>query len=208
VEASSTPTIRRLTPSCRHQLPALARSAVRIRSGAPLSSMFRASRTGTARGHRGGTARLWLLKTPKGRESWRFSRDRHTVLGMITIFCAFVLLLSFRLHSRAGLELELVVWRNFCLATGVPSASAPSTRNICLARSNPMVVICFTKRFLHVVLQATITLWHTDAAIAGPFHTIKKARSGYMPIQPICIRVSEIEELIRFQSCEHARSRQ
>jgi len=38
----------------------------------------------------------------------RFSRHRDTVVAMITILSALVSLLSFRVRSRASLELELV----------------------------------------------------------------------------------------------------
>ena len=54
----------------------------------------------------------WLLKTSKGRKRLRFSRHRHTVVGMLTILSAVVSLLSFRARSRASLELELVALRH------------------------------------------------------------------------------------------------
>ena len=44
--------------------------------------------------------------------AWRFSRHRHTVADMITILSALVSLLSFRVRSRASLELELVALRH------------------------------------------------------------------------------------------------
>jgi len=47
-------------------------------------------------------------KHRKAEKSWRFSRHRHTVVGMITILSALVSLLSFRVRSRISLELELV----------------------------------------------------------------------------------------------------
>ena len=51
-------------------------------------------------------------KLRKAEKSWRFSRHRHTVVGMITILSALVSLLSFRVRSRASLELELVALRH------------------------------------------------------------------------------------------------
>ena len=46
------------------------------------------------------------------RKAGDFSRHRHTVVGMITILSALVSLLSFRVRSRASLELELVALRH------------------------------------------------------------------------------------------------
>src|ERR1039457_2234976 len=51
-------------------------------------------------------------KHRKAEKSWRFSRHRRTVVGMITILSALVSLLSFRVRSRASLELELVALRH------------------------------------------------------------------------------------------------
>ena len=50
-----------------------------------------------------------LRKTEKAQ---RLSRHRRTVAGMITILSALVSLLSFRVRSRASLELELVALRH------------------------------------------------------------------------------------------------
>jgi hypothetical protein len=51
-------------------------------------------------------------KLRKAEKVSRFSRDRPTVVGMITILSALVSLLSFRVRSRASLELELVALRH------------------------------------------------------------------------------------------------
>ena len=51
-------------------------------------------------------------KLRKAEKSWIFSRHRHTVVGMISILSALVSLLSFRVRSRASLELELVALRH------------------------------------------------------------------------------------------------
>src|SRR5712692_9090056 len=51
-------------------------------------------------------------KLRKAEKVWRFSRQRHTVVGMITILSALVSLLRFRVRSRASLELELVALRH------------------------------------------------------------------------------------------------
>ena len=45
-------------------------------------------------------------------KGWRFSRYRRSVVGMITLLSALVSLLSFRVRSRASLELELVALRH------------------------------------------------------------------------------------------------
>ena len=51
-------------------------------------------------------------KLRKTEKNWRFSRHRRTVVGMITILFALVSLLSFRIRSRASLELELIALRH------------------------------------------------------------------------------------------------
>jgi hypothetical protein len=50
-----------------------------------------------------------LLKTRKGREILEISQKSHTLLGMITLLFAPSSLLSFRVRSRAALELEPIV---------------------------------------------------------------------------------------------------
>jgi hypothetical protein len=52
-----------------------------------------------------------LLKTPNRGENLALRR-RHTVVGMITILSALASLLSFRVRSRASLELEVVALRH------------------------------------------------------------------------------------------------
>ena len=51
-------------------------------------------------------------KLRKAEKVERFSRPRHTGVGMITLLFALVSLLSFRVRSRASLELELVTLRH------------------------------------------------------------------------------------------------
>src|SRR5713226_6270190 len=48
----------------------------------------------------------------KAEKDWRFSRAGHTVAVMVTILCAVVSILEFRVRSRASLELELVALRH------------------------------------------------------------------------------------------------
>ena len=51
-------------------------------------------------------------KLRSAQNAWRFWHSRHAIVGMITILFALVSLLSFRVRSRASLELELVALRH------------------------------------------------------------------------------------------------
>src|SRR5713226_2116385 len=48
----------------------------------------------------------------KAEKDWRFSRAGHTVAVMVTILCAVVSILEFRVRSPASLELELIALRH------------------------------------------------------------------------------------------------
>jgi hypothetical protein len=75
---------------------------------------------------------LCLFKTPKGRKG--FSRHRHTVVGIITILSALVSLLSFRVRSRASLELSCR------LATSGDHPATPGAASARLHRPAPLDV--------------------------------------------------------------------
>ena len=51
-------------------------------------------------------------KLQKAENAWSFRRRSHTVTGMLRLLSALGSLLSFRVRSRAALELELVALRH------------------------------------------------------------------------------------------------
>lgn len=93
---------------------------------------------------------------------------RHTVVGMITILSALVSLLSFRVHSRASLELEVVALRHQVAV--LRRQRSGRLRLFCADRLLWVWLYRIWPRALHamvLVKPATVVQWHRRVLLAA-----------------------------------------